>query len=68
MHQSTEAKKLSAFSIFRNRNFSLLWVGQFVSTIGNSLTSLAASAAETLLLSDCAMWKAVCFVLEFKFE
>lgn len=33
----------SAFAIFRNRNFSLLWTGQLVETIGNSLTSIAAS-------------------------
>lgn len=33
----------SPFAIFRNRNFTLLWTGQLVSTIGNSLTSLAAS-------------------------
>jgi CRP-like cAMP-binding protein/sugar phosphate permease len=34
---------LSPFSVFRNRNFSLLWSGQLVSTIGSALTSLAAS-------------------------
>jgi CRP-like cAMP-binding protein/predicted MFS family arabinose efflux permease len=34
---------LSSFAVFRNRNFSLLWSGQLVSTIGSSLTSLAAS-------------------------
>jgi CRP-like cAMP-binding protein/MFS family permease len=33
----------STFSIFRNRNFSLLWTGQLVSTMGSALTSLAAS-------------------------
>lgn len=33
----------SPFAVFRNRNFSLLWTGQLVETIGNSLTSLAAS-------------------------
>ncbi|MDQ2691545.1 MAG: MFS transporter [Chloroflexota bacterium] len=33
----------SPFAIFRNRNFSLLWTGQLVETIGISLTSLAAS-------------------------
>lgn len=33
----------SPFSVFRNRNFTFLWSGQFVSTIGSSLTSLAAS-------------------------
>lgn len=33
----------SAFAVFRNRNFTLLWSAQFVSTIGSSLASLAAS-------------------------
>src|SRR5678815_2608474 len=33
----------STFSIFRNRNFSLLWTGQLVSTMVRALTSLAAS-------------------------
>jgi MFS family permease len=42
MTKSTPAS-LSAFSVFRNRNFSLLWTGQLVSTIGSALTSLAAS-------------------------
>ncbi|HKY54617.1 MAG TPA: MFS transporter, partial [Anaerolineales bacterium] len=34
---------LSPFAVFRNRNFSLLWTGQLVETIGNALTSIAAS-------------------------
>ncbi len=34
---------LSPFAVFRNRNFSFLWTGQLVSTIGNSLTDLAAA-------------------------
>jgi MFS family permease len=29
--------------VFRKRNFTLLWTGQFVETIGNALTSIAAS-------------------------
>ncbi len=33
----------SPFAVFRNRNFSLIWSGQLVSTIGSALTSLAAS-------------------------
>ena len=42
MTQSTPAS-LSPFAVFKNRNFSLLWSGQFVETMGNSLTSIAAS-------------------------
>ena len=42
MTQSTSASP-SPFAVFKNRNFSLLWTGQLVETIGNSLTSLAAS-------------------------
>ncbi len=34
---------LSPFAVFRNRNFSLMWTGQLVSTMGSALTSLAAS-------------------------
>src|SRR5512143_2795279 len=36
-------KPASPFSVFRHRNFTLMWVGQLVSTIGSALTSLAAS-------------------------
>ena len=42
MADSTPAP-LSPFSVFRNRNFSLMWSGQLISTIGSALTSLAAS-------------------------
>src|SRR5512146_518067 len=35
--------KASPFAVFRNRNFSLMWSGQLVSTMGSALTSLAAS-------------------------
>jgi CRP-like cAMP-binding protein/sugar phosphate permease len=35
--------KPSVFAVFRNRNFTTLWTGQLISTIGSSLTSLAAS-------------------------
>src|SRR5512146_2861218 len=38
-----ERKSLSPFAVFRNRNFSLMWSGQLVSTMGSALTSLAAS-------------------------
>ena len=37
------AKPTSPFAIFRNRSFTLLWTGELVSTIGSSLTALAAS-------------------------
>lgn len=33
----------SPFAVFRNRNFSLLWTGQLISTMGSALTSIAAS-------------------------
>ncbi len=33
----------SPLAVFRNRSFTLLWIGQVVETIGASLTSLAAS-------------------------
>ena len=36
-------KPPSPFLVFRHKNFSLMWVGQLVSTIGSALTSLAAS-------------------------
>jgi DHA3 family macrolide efflux protein-like MFS transporter len=36
-------KPPSPFLVFRHRNFSLMWTGQLISTIGNALTSLAAS-------------------------
>jgi len=36
-------KPASPFSVFRHRNFSLMWTGQLVETIGCALTSLAAS-------------------------
>ena len=42
MTRSTSAS-LSPFAVFQNRNFSLLWTGQLVSTMGSALTSLAAS-------------------------
>jgi len=36
-------KPSSPFSVFRRRNFTLMWSGQFVETIGFGLTSLASS-------------------------
>lgn len=42
MTASTPAS-VSPFAVFRNRNFSLMWTGQLVSTMGTALTSLAAS-------------------------
>ena len=38
----TASTQPSPFAVFRNRSFTLLWTGQLVSTIGSSLTSLAA--------------------------
>jgi len=35
--------RISPFAVFRKRNFTLMWSGQLVSTIGTALTSLAAS-------------------------
>ena len=31
------------FSVFRNRSFTLMWIGQLISSIGSALTALAAS-------------------------
>ncbi len=39
----TSSPSLSPFSVFGNRNFSLMWTGELVSTMGSALTSLAAS-------------------------
>jgi len=39
------AKPPSPYSVFRHRDFRLMWTGQFVSTAGTALTSLAASPA-----------------------
>ena len=33
----------STFSVFRNRSFTLLWMGQLISSMGSALTTLAAS-------------------------
>lgn len=42
MSSLAQPRQISPFAVFRNRNFTLLWFGQFISTIGNALTSLAA--------------------------
>ena len=39
----TNAQSNSPFAIFRNRNFTFMWTGQLVSSIGSALTTLAAS-------------------------
>lgn len=49
-----KSASLSPFSVFRNRNFSLLWSGQLISTIGTALSSLAASIY-VFRLTDSAM-------------
>lgn len=33
----------SPLAVFRHRNFTLMWIGQLISTMGSALTSLAAS-------------------------
>jgi CRP-like cAMP-binding protein/Na+/melibiose symporter-like transporter len=43
MTVSSQTTKPSAFAVFRNRDFTLLWSAQLISTIGSALTSLAAS-------------------------
>jgi CRP-like cAMP-binding protein/sugar phosphate permease len=43
MNDSARPANPSPFAVFRRRNFSLMWTGQLVSTIGSSLTSLASS-------------------------
>jgi len=39
----SQTASTSPFAVFKKRNFSLLWTGQLVSTMGTALTSLAAS-------------------------
>jgi CRP-like cAMP-binding protein/Na+/melibiose symporter-like transporter len=36
------ARQPSPFAVFRKRNFTLLWIGQLISTIGSALTDLVA--------------------------
>jgi len=40
---TTAPASLSPFAVFRNRNFSFLWGGQLISTMGTGLSSIAAS-------------------------
>lgn len=39
---SQPAPTVSPFAVFRNRSFSLMWLGQLISTFGDALTQLAA--------------------------
>jgi MFS family permease len=43
MTTATATVRLSPFAVFRNRNFTMMWTGQLISTMGSALTSLAAS-------------------------
>jgi CRP-like cAMP-binding protein/sugar phosphate permease len=43
MTSNPETSNVSPLAVFRNRDFSFLWSAQLISTIGSSLTSLAAS-------------------------
>jgi hypothetical protein len=45
VHTVTEihSTKPSMFSVFRNRSFTSLWVGELISGMGSALTTLAAS-------------------------
>ncbi|HWU39593.1 MAG TPA: MFS transporter, partial [Candidatus Acidoferrum sp.] len=43
MAVAARAVRTSPYQVFRNRAFSLLWLGQLVSTTGSALTSLASS-------------------------
>jgi MFS transporter, DHA3 family, macrolide efflux protein len=39
----TRPSRHSAFSVFRNRSFTLLWIAQFISRMGSGITAIAAS-------------------------
>ena len=49
------APRMSPFTVFRNQNFSRIWTGQLISTIGSALTSLAASIYVYRLTNGSAM-------------
>ena len=40
---AVQSSPTSTFAVFRQRNFTLLWLAQFISTIGNGLLGVAAS-------------------------
>ena len=42
MSQAGPATRITPFTVFRNRSFTLLWNAQLVSTVGSALTDLAA--------------------------
>jgi MFS family permease len=43
MAMLARSSRPSAFAVFRRRNFTLLWIAQFISTMGSGLTSIAAA-------------------------
>ena len=43
MNSAVAARRPGPFAVLRRRNFTLLWVGQLVSTMGTALAELAAS-------------------------
>jgi MFS family permease len=43
MFATATPAKLSPFAVFRKRSFTLLWIGQLISTIGSGMTTIAAS-------------------------
>ncbi len=40
---AAQSRPPSMFAVFRRRNFTLLWVAQFISTMGNGMLAVAAS-------------------------
>ena len=50
----TTAATPSPFAVFRKRDFTLLWLAQFVSTAGSALTDLAAGIL-VFQLTDSAL-------------